>query len=204
VNVPVEALTASAVREELSALIALLEDAVASGASIGFLPPLTPTEASDYWVAVAEAVRDGGVILLAAPDAAGVIVGSAQVALERRPNGRHRAEVVKVMVHTRVRRQGIGRALMLAAEAEARRRGRTTLFLDTRRGDHAERLYRSVGWRYVGSIPKYARSANGALDGNAIYYKLLDTRPRRRDSAAPAGRARGRARPAARGGRSRP
>jgi ribosomal protein S18 acetylase RimI-like enzyme len=138
---------------------------------------LTATEASDYWIAVAEAVRDGGVILLAARDPAGAIVGSAQVALERRPNGRHRAEVAKVMVHTRVRRQGIGRALMLAAEAEARRRGRTTLFLDTRRGDHAERLYRSVGWRYVGSIPKYARSANGVLDGNAIYYKLLDARP---------------------------
>jgi ribosomal protein S18 acetylase RimI-like enzyme len=172
----VEAVTAESAQAELSALSALLEDAVASGASIGFLPPLAPSEARDYWVGVAAAVGDGSVILLGARDPAGAIVGSAQVVLERRPNGRHRAEVAKVMVHTRVRRQGIGRALMLAAEAEARRRGRTTLFLDTRRGDPAERLYRSVGWRYVGSIPRYARSASGALDGNAIYYKLLDGR----------------------------
>jgi ribosomal protein S18 acetylase RimI-like enzyme len=185
VNIPIEVLAATTAREEIAALSALLEDAVASGASIGFLPPLAPTEARDYWVGVAEAVGDGLVILLAARDAAGTIVGSAQVALERRPNGRHRAEVAKVMVHTRVRRQGIGRALMRAAEAEARRRGRTTLFLDTRRGDPAERLYRSVGWRYAGSIPRYARSASGALDGNAIYYKLLDGRP-----AAPARRGR--------------
>ena len=78
------------------------------------------------------------------------------------------------MVHTRARRRGIGRALMLAAEAEARRLGRSTLFLDTRLGDPSEILYRSLGWEFAGSIPRYARSAGGALDANAIYYRLLD------------------------------
>jgi hypothetical protein len=63
---------------------------------------------------------------------------------------------------------------MLAAETEARRRGRRTLFLDTRLGDPSELLYRSLGWEFAGSIPQYARSANGALDANAIYYRLLD------------------------------
>ena len=29
-------------------------------------------------------------------------------------------------------------------------------------------------WQSVGSIPEYARSASGALDANAIYYRLLD------------------------------
>jgi acetyltransferase len=90
-----------------------------------------------------------------------------------RPNARHRAEVTKVMVHTKTRRQGIGRALMRVVEAEARRRGRTTLVLDTRRGDHAERLYAGAGWTLAGLIPKYARSANGRLDASAFYYKLL-------------------------------
>jgi len=52
--------------------------------------------------------------------------------------------------------------------------GRTTLFLDTRRGDPSERLYESLGWVFAGSIPEYARSAGGALDANAIYYRLLD------------------------------
>jgi acetyltransferase len=169
----IESLAAEAVRAALPDLSALLVDAVASGASIGFLPPLGPTEAADYWAGVAAAVAEGSRVLLVARDAGGALVGSAQLGLETRPNGRHRAEVMKVMVHRKARGRGIGRALMLAAEAEARRHGRTTLFLDTRLGDPAEGLYRATGWTFVGSIPRYARSANGAFDANAIYYKLL-------------------------------
>jgi acetyltransferase len=169
----IDALTAEAARAAIPHLSRLLEDAVESGASIGFLPPLGPTEAADYWAGVAAAVAEGTRVLLVAHDAGGDLVGSAQLALETRPNGRHRAEVMKVMVHRNSRRQGLGRALMLAAEAEARRRGRTTLFLDTRLGDAAEGLYRATGWTFAGSIPRYARSADGALDANAIYYKLL-------------------------------
>ena len=81
------------------------------------------------------------------------------------------------MVHTQARRQGIGRALMRAVEEHAWRLGRTTLVLDTRRGDHAERLYADVGWTLAGVIPKYARSANGRLDPSAFYYKLLEGDP---------------------------
>ncbi len=82
---------------------------------------------------------------------------------------------MKLMVDTRARRHGIGRALMLAAEGEARRRGRTTLVLDTRRGDPSEPLYVSLGWTLAGVIPRYARSADGALDPTAFYYRLLDS-----------------------------
>jgi hypothetical protein len=64
---------------------------------------------------------------------------------------------------------------MLAAEEDARRRGRTTLVLDTRRGDPAEPLYLSLGWALAGVIPRYARSADGALDPTAFYYRLLDS-----------------------------
>jgi acetyltransferase len=94
--------------------------------------------------------------------------------LATRPNARHRAEVVKVLVHTRARRQGIGRTLMLALDAHALRCGRTTLVLDTRHGDHAERLYTSVGWTLARVIPRYARSGDGHLDPSVFYYKLLE------------------------------
>src|SRR5204863_8169810 len=90
--------------------------------------------------------------------AGGALLGTAQLDLCTRPNGRHRAEVVKVIVHTKARRRGIGRALMLALEDEARRQGRGTLVLDTRRGDPAERLYAGVGYTLAGVIPAYARS----------------------------------------------
>jgi ribosomal protein S18 acetylase RimI-like enzyme len=77
------------------------------------------------------------------------------------------------MVHRRARRQGLGRALMLAAEEEARRRGRTTLVLDTRQGDPSEVLYRGLGWQLGGTIPRYAKSADGSLHTTAFYFKLL-------------------------------
>jgi ribosomal protein S18 acetylase RimI-like enzyme len=174
VGAPIESLGAEAAEAAIPALAAVLEDAVSHGASIGFLPPMRPGEAADYWRTVVAAVRRGSRVLLVAREASGHIVGTAQVDLETRPNGTHRAEVTKVMVHTTARRRRIGQALMLAAEAHARRHGRTTLVLDTRRGDPAERLYASAGWTYAGSIPRYARSAGGALDANAVYYKLLD------------------------------
>ena len=173
-RVTIEASSAEAAPSDLPALSALLNDAVESGASIGFVPPLAAGEADAYWRTVVAALREGARVLLVARDAAGAVVGSAQLELAVRPNARHRAEVAKVMVHTQARRQGIGRALMRAVEAEARRRGRTTLVLDTRRGDHAERLYAGVGWTLAGVIPKYARSADGRVDPSAFYYKLLE------------------------------
>lgn len=156
------------------ALVALLRDAVDSGASIGFLPPLSEGEALEYWRSVGVAVAEGSRVLFAARDAAGEAIGSAQLDLALRANGRHRAEVAKVMVHRRARRQGVGRALMLAAEAEARRLGRSTLVLDTRHGDPSEILYRSLGWERAGEIPRYARSADGTLHTTAFYFKLLE------------------------------
>jgi len=174
VELSIESLTAATAGREQSALVALLQDVVDDGASVGFLPPLAETEARQYWAGVAAAVGGGGRLLWIARAPGEGVVGTVQLELEKRANGDHRAELMKLMVHTRARRRGIARALMLAAEAEARRRGRTTLFLDTRRGDPSEILYQSLGWQLVGSIPRYARSAGGALDANAIYYRLLD------------------------------
>jgi ribosomal protein S18 acetylase RimI-like enzyme len=173
-DVTIESLEAKGASVAVESLGPLLQDAVDDGASVGFLPPLRSDEARAYWQGVVSAVADGSRLLWVAREVDGAIVGTVQLDLEKRANGDHRAELIKLMVHTRARRRGIGRALMLAAEAEAGRRGRTTLFLDTRLGDPSERLYRSLGWQFVGSIPRYARSAGGALDANAIYYRLLD------------------------------
>jgi len=171
--VAIEAFGAEQAARERPGLVALLTDAVDSGASVGFLPPLAPAEGEAYWRGVIEAVREGSCVLLGAREADGTLVGTAQLLLATRPNGSHRAEVAKVIVHTKARRGGIGRALMLALEERARRLGRTTLVLDTRRGDPSEQLYTSVGYALAGVIPRYARSADGALDPSAFYYRLL-------------------------------
>lgn len=156
----------------LSELIYLLRDSVASGASVGFLPPLSKEEARQYWSEVFQEVARKTQVLLVAHDTRHV-VGSVQLALATKPNGLHRAEVQKLFVLQSQRRRGIGRALMQAVEQAARDRGRTLLVLDTRQGDSAEQLYRKLGYIEVGVIPAYAKSATGGLDGTVILYKAL-------------------------------
>jgi ribosomal protein S18 acetylase RimI-like enzyme len=168
----IEALGPEAARARQRELADILVDCVDGGASVGFLPPLAPAEAARYWSSVADAIADGSRVLLVGGPRGGPATGTVQLDLCTRANGLHRAEVVRLLVHRAARRQGLGRALMEAIEAEARRRGRTTLVLDTREGDPSERLYRSLGWQRAGVIPRYARSADGALHGTAYYYKL--------------------------------
>ncbi|MCC7369157.1 MAG: GNAT family N-acetyltransferase [Chloroflexi bacterium] len=153
---------------EYDQLAELLVAVVDDGASIGFLPPLAPAEADAYWRGV---LGPNTVLLLAEED--GAIIGSAQLHLEPRANGNHRAEVAKVMVSPKARRRGLGRALMVRLEDVARRDGRSLLVLDTRDGDPSNDLYRSMGYLDVGKIPGYARSAGGSLHATVFYYKTL-------------------------------
>ena len=158
----------------LDELSALLRDAVEHGASMGFMLPLPGAEVRDYWNGVAAQIAAGGKVALAALDAAGRVVGSAQLGLELRANGRHRAEVQKVMVLHAARGRGIGAALMGRIEEEARSRGRTLLFLDTSVGrSGAVEFYTRLGYTLCGGIPDYARDPDGPLAANAIFYKRL-------------------------------
>ncbi len=158
-------------------LVALLQHNVDDGASIGFLPPLSAAEAGAYWRSVQDALAGPYRVMLAAEERAdadaGHVVGTVQLDLAAKTNAPHRAEVIKLMVEPSRRRQGIGRALMRAIEAQARALGRTTLVLDTREGDPSEQLYQSLGYVRVGAIPKYVISEKGGTDATVIYYKLL-------------------------------
>ena len=78
-----------------------------------------------------------------------------------------------MLVHRRVRRQGLGAALMRAAEAAARECGKTLLVLDTANPE-AERLYERMGWLRVGTIPDYALLPQGGLCGTTFFYRNLD------------------------------
>jgi len=158
----------------LSELVTLLQDAVASGASVGFLPPLSEEEARTYWTTVFEDLARKTRVLLVAFHSTRV-VGAVQLEFVTRPNAQHRAEVQKLFVLQQARRRGVGRLLMEAIEQVAREHGRTLLVLDTRLGDHAERLYRKLGYVEAGIIPSYAKSATGTYDATVIFYKLLST-----------------------------
>jgi len=158
-------------RSWLSRLNALLVDAVDQGASIGFLAPLSLDQANDYWEDVlARLGHEQRLVLLIDGQQ---LLGSVQLSLCSRANGRHRAEVQKLFVHSSARGQGHGRRLMRAVEAEARAEGRTLLVLDTEAGSLAETVYRRLGWSHAGEIPAFAASPDGQLRTTALYFKLL-------------------------------
>jgi GNAT superfamily N-acetyltransferase len=157
-------------------LVALLQSCVHNGASLGFLAPLSDIEARAYWDSLAPQVESGSRAVLVARDATdGRIVGSGQLAFESKPNGRHRAEVNKIMVLPSHRRRGIAARVMHELEQLARQRSVWLLFLDTSEGFRGARaLYESLGYVYVGGIPDYALAPDGRPEKNAIYYKKLE------------------------------
>jgi GNAT superfamily N-acetyltransferase len=162
--------------EQIPALIdqlaSLLQDAVADGASLGFMAPLALEDARAYWLEVAAVASTGARLVLGAFDA-DELVGSVQLDLARMPNAQHRADVMKLMVLRRARRRGTARALMQAVEDAARDASRTLLVLDTWRGSVAEELYEGIGYRRVGIVPRYALSSDGILADTVFFHKEL-------------------------------
>jgi len=157
--------------QQASELADILIRIVKSGASIGWLDTPDPAEARAYWQSVVS--KPVNVLLLAAED--GHVVGTAYLELAQRENGRHRAEVNKVLVHPDRQGKGIGRMVMDALEASARARGRTLLHLDTDQFDGSNAFYMRCGYTPAGTVPNWARSGqDGTLHGTTFYYKVLD------------------------------
>ncbi|HEY6140206.1 MAG TPA: GNAT family N-acetyltransferase [Thermoanaerobaculia bacterium] len=165
----IEELARPAAESDIRELAALLIDAVASGASVGFLDSLTQEETEAWW---RTRLVDERVVVLVARDATG-IAGTVQLLPAPMPNQPHRADIAKLQVHRRARGRGLGRALMAAIEERARAAGFTLLTLDTKRGDAAERLYESTGWTRVGVIPDYALDPDGSFCDTVVFYKRL-------------------------------
>jgi GNAT superfamily N-acetyltransferase len=152
-------------------LAELLIDCVKGGASVSFMHPLSVAKALDFWHRVAEGVAQGERALLVAEDAGG-LVGTVQLILDQPENQPHRADLSKMLVHRRVRRRGLGAALLRAAETLARDCGKSLLVLDTASGD-AERLYARLGWQRCGVIPGYALLPHGGLCDTTYFYRSL-------------------------------
>ncbi|MGW7050089.1 GNAT family N-acetyltransferase [Streptomyces sp. NPDC054887] len=165
-------LSADEFRAEVRNLAGVLADAVDDNASVGFLAPFGPDEAAAWWAAQQPAVADGSLRVWAARGPSGT-TGTFALSFSPRPNGRHRAELVKLMVHRGARGQGLGRALLDTAEREAARAGATLLLLDTEGSSPAERLYRSAGWTHYGTVPDYAADPAGTLKACSFFYKRL-------------------------------
>jgi len=156
---------------QVQALAELLIDCVDGGASVSYMHPLPMPTALAFWRRVADGVAQGERGLLVAEDAGG-IVGTVQLVLDQPENQPHRADVSKMLVHRRARRQGLGALLMQAAEQLGRECGKSLLVLDTASGD-AERLYARLGWQRSGVIPGYALLPHGGLCDTTYFYRVL-------------------------------
>ncbi len=158
---------------EIQGLSDVLIDCVEGGASVGFMVPMSRGKAEAFWHSTSASVARSERVVLAAEDAAGTIVGTVQVILNQPENQPHRADIAKMLVHRRVRRLGIGAALIAAAERCALSAGKTLLVLDTVTGGDAERLYARQGWQRCGQIPNYALWPNGTPCATTIFFKFL-------------------------------
>jgi ribosomal protein S18 acetylase RimI-like enzyme len=157
----------------VAGLAEVLVDCVEGGASVGFMHPFGPDQATAFWTGVVAGAARGERLLFVAEDrATGVIEGTVQVVLAVPENQPHRGEITKMLVHRRARRRGVGEALMRAAEAAAIEAGKTLLVLDTASPD-AERLYERLRWQRVGTIPDYALWPDGRYSDTVVFYKQL-------------------------------
>jgi ribosomal protein S18 acetylase RimI-like enzyme len=156
----------------LPALAEVLVDAVAGGASVGFLAGFDQAAATAWWQSNAAAVAAGRLAVWISTGPAGV-TGTVSLAYAEKPNARHRAEVVKLAVHRNARGQGLGRRLLTAAEEAAATSGITLLLLDTETAGAAERLYETAGWQRYGIVPDYAADPSGELKDCSFFFKTL-------------------------------
>ncbi|TYB62366.1 GNAT family N-acetyltransferase [Nonomuraea sp. PA05] len=165
-------LSAEEFEHSVKELADLLVDAVDDGASLGFVTPFRHEAAAAWWRAQAPSVAAGGqLVWVCRVD--GVLAGTVSLIPAVKANSRHRAEVVKLMVHRDARGQGLSRALLATAEQAALDAGVSLLMLDTETGSTAEHVYLSGGWTRFGIVPDYAASPDGTLRECSFFFKRL-------------------------------
>jgi GNAT superfamily N-acetyltransferase len=172
----IEVLDVAAAESAIPRLAEILVACVDEGAGVAFLPPLPVAVAREFW---GGAVRDvaAGKKLLLAGWVDGVLAGTVTLSLATTQTSRHRAEVEKLLVDPAWRRHGLARRLMSRLEVEALRSGRPLLSLDTRLGDRADALYRSLGWTELGIIPGNALTRDGTFADTAFFWKRIEGKP---------------------------
>ena len=142
---PIRPLSVSEAHHRVEDLSVVLLDCVQGGASVGFMRDLDGERCDAFWRRIADGVGRGERVLLVAEDGTGRIDGTVQLVLAQPDNQPHRADVAKMLVHRRARRQGIAQRLLAAVEEQARAHGKTVLVLDTVSGSDAGRLYARCG-----------------------------------------------------------
>ncbi len=92
----------------------------------------------------------------------GVVIGSATLVRQEHPLHRHRAEVDSVVVCPQYQRQGVARRLIESLRDLAASAGVEILEISARGGTAAEEVYRRLGFREYGLLPRGLQEPWGA------------------------------------------
>ncbi|MFZ2869250.1 GNAT family N-acetyltransferase, partial [Zavarzinia sp.] len=104
-------LDAAAAEARLGELAAILVDAVEQGASVNFMAGIATEDAAGFWRRQLPGLVEGEKQLLVAEED-GRLVGTILLMFAQQPNAPHRAEIGKMLVHSGLRRRGLGRRLL--------------------------------------------------------------------------------------------
>lgn len=160
-------------------LAALLVDAVASGASVNFMAGFAQADGEEFWRRqLPEVITGARRIFVAETD--GILAGCVVLTFAPQPNAPFRGEIGKMLVHSSMRRRGLGARLLAAAEDAARAAGLTLLLLDTEAGSAGDALYRAAGWIPFGTVPGHSLTPAGLVASATFFYKPLGPEPRNR------------------------
>jgi GNAT superfamily N-acetyltransferase len=170
--ISIRTLEAAETEARLGELSAILVDAVAHGASVNFMAGFSNDDGRAFWRNQIPGIANGEKRLMVGDDGER-LVATVLLTFAHQPNAPHRAEVGKMLVLSTLRRQGLGRRLLVAAEEAARAAGRTLLLLDTETGSAGDMLYRSCGWIEMGIVPEHAFKPEGRLAATTFFYKKL-------------------------------
>lgn len=156
---------------------------VANGGSIGFMHPVSPAAAREFWEgAFAAAARNERVILGAFEG--DTLLGTVTLLLAFPENQPHRCEIAKMITHPEHRNRGVARLLLREAERLAAEHDKTLIVLDTAEDGGAAGFYEKHGYAHGGTIPDFALKPRGGLTATLLYWKRLI---RKSATQAPAG-----------------
>jgi GNAT superfamily N-acetyltransferase len=150
----------------------ILCDAVAGGAGVSFLLPLSQHHAESFWRGQTDAIAAEKTFAIVA-EVDGTVAGLVLLLRAWAPNQPHRSDIAKLLVHSNFRRQGIATALIAKLEEKARTLNQTLLTFDAVAGSAAAQFYEGLGFTCVGTYPNFAYSGDGTLHDTALFYKAL-------------------------------
>lgn len=156
---------------QIKQLAFILIDIVKTGASVGYLDNLTYSEAIIYWESVNKNLDENNLLWIAYNNE--IIVGTVQLTICNKPNGKHRGEVNKLLVVPMYQGQKNSSKLMLTLETYAKQNALKLLTLDTQTNSMAEKIYIHLGWQKIGEIPYYAKNIFGELSSTSYFYKVV-------------------------------